>query len=111
MAAGILFFIVGNLIAWFQFNSQFVWSWWADKPLLSNLIFAIPMGVCFWHAIRHIVQDTGEMWPSKLIGFGVSNVIYGLLTYYFLKEGIFEAKTLISMILSVMIILIQIFWK
>jgi len=108
---GILFFLIGNILAWFQFNSQFVWKWWEDKPILSNLIFAVPMGICFWYAIKHIVAETNELWASKLIGFGVSNVVFALLTYLLLKESVFTAKTMTCLFLACLIILIQIFWK
>jgi hypothetical protein len=108
---GILFFILGNLMAWFQFNSQFVWKWWEDKPILSNLIFAFPMGICFWYAIKNIFSETNQLWASKLIGFGVSNVIFAILTYALLKESILTAKTMTCLVLATLIIMIQIFWK
>jgi len=109
--AGLLYFFLGNLIAWFQFNAQFVWPWWKDKPFVSNFLFAIPMGVCFWHAIKQIVLATDELWASKLIGFGVSNVVFGVMTYIFLKESMFTPKTLSCLVLAGLIIAIQIFWK
>jgi len=108
---GSLFFIIGNILAWFQFNSQFVWEWWKDKPILPNVIFAIPMGLCFWYAVKYIVEDTGLLWTSKLVGFGVSNVIFAILTYALLKESILVPKTLICLFLSVIIIGIQVTWK
>jgi len=108
---GSLLFVIGNILAWFQFNSQFVWEWWKDKPILSNVIFAIPMGLCFWYAIRYIVEDTGLLWTSKLVGFGISNVIFAILTYALLKESILVPKTLICLFLSVIIIGIQVTWK
>ena len=108
---GSLFFVVGNILAWFQFNSQFVWDWWKDRPILSNLIFAIPMGLCFWYAVKYIVEDTGQLWSSKLIGFGVGNIIFAIFTYIFLKESMFAPKTLLCLFLSAVIISIQIFWK
>ena len=111
MKQGILLFVIGNIIAWFQFNSQFVWEYWKAKPLLSNLIFSVPMGLCFWYAIKYIVEDAGALWPSKLIGFGVSNVVFAVLTWLILKESILTAKTISCLALGMMIILIQIYWK
>tara|TARA_B100000131_G_scaffold224532_1_gene216130 strand:- start:10 stop:345 length:336 start_codon:yes stop_codon:yes gene_type:complete len=111
MIAGVILFLLGNVLAWFQFNSQFVWPWWSTRPLLSNAIFAIPMGICFWYAIRHIVDATGLLWSSKLIGFGVSNLVFAVLTYTLLKESIFEPKTMVCLVLSVAIIAIQVMWK
>ena len=111
LTTGVLFFLVGNVIAWFQFNSQFVWPWWKDKPFVSQIIFAIPMGLCFWYAIKNIVDETGELWASKLIGFGASNVVFAIMTYLLLKESIFTTKTMTCLALSSVIIGIQIFWK
>jgi hypothetical protein len=108
---GILFFFFANIMAWFQYNSQFVWDWWKDKPLLANGIFAIPVGLCFWHATKNIVEATGELWAGKLLGFGVSNMIFAILTYAIMKESIFTAKTMTCLFLAVLIILVQIFWK
>jgi hypothetical protein len=110
-SVGILFFVIGNVLAWFQFNSQFVWDWWKDKPFISSFLFAIPMGVCFWYAVRNVVEATGELWASKLVGFGVSNIIFGILTYILLRESIFTAKTMSCLILSIAIIAIQVLWK
>ena len=111
MLLGILFFLVGNILAWFQYNSQFVWEYWKDKIVLSNLLFAVPMGMCFWMAVKNIVASTNELWASKLVGFGVSNAVFAVMTYIFMKESIFTAKTMTCMILATAIIGIQIYWK
>jgi len=111
IALGILFFTIGNILAWFQYNSQFVWKWWENRPLLTNAIFAIPMGICFWHAIKNIFSATDQLWAAKLIGFGVSNVIFAIFTYLFLNESIFTPKTITCLFLASLIITIQIFWK
>jgi hypothetical protein len=111
MAAGILFFVVANIFAWFQLNSQFVWSWWSTRPLTSSLIFSIPVGLLFWHAIKNTVEASGSLWTSKLIGFGVGNIIFAMLTWFLMKESIFTAKTMTSLTLAGVIIVIQILWK
>ena len=111
IALGILFFVIGNILAWFQYNSQFVWKWWEDRPLLANVIFAIPMGICFWYAIKNIYLTTDQLWASKLIGFGISNVIFAIFTYFFMNESIFTPKTMTCLLLASLIIAIQIFWK
>tara|TARA_R100000664_G_scaffold34166_1_gene54560 strand:+ start:1816 stop:2160 length:345 start_codon:yes stop_codon:yes gene_type:complete len=107
---GIVFFTLGNILAFFQFNAQFIWPWFKDKPLLTNAIFAIPMGMCFWYAVKHIVGETGLLWTSKLVGFGVSNVIFALLAYLFMKESMFTYKTMTCMLLAGAILMIQFSW-
>tara|TARA_Y100000310_G_scaffold133860_1_gene132822 strand:+ start:965 stop:1309 length:345 start_codon:yes stop_codon:yes gene_type:complete len=108
---GILFFILGNIIAWFQFNAQFLWPWWKSRPLVPQFLFAIPMGLCFWYAIKYIVEESGALWTSKLVGFGVGHVVFAIMTYVFMKEDMFTTKTMTCLFLSSIIIGIQIFWK
>jgi hypothetical protein len=108
---GLLYFLMGNILLWFQINSQFVWDWWKDKAILSNLIFAIPTGLCLWMGVKNIVNSTGELWASKLLGFGVSNFVFAVMTYLMMKESILTAKTLTCLLLAAIIIAIQILWK
>ena len=111
MKLGIFLFALANVLAWFQFNSQFVWKWFENKPLITNVIFAMPMGICFWYAVKYTVEDTGQLWSSKLVGFGVSNIVFAVLTYAIMKESMLTPKTMMCLTLGTMIILIQIFWK
>ena len=111
MKYGILFMALANILAWFQFNSQFVWPWFKDKPILTNLIFAVPMGVCFWYGIKLIVEASGQLWTSKLVGFGVGNIIFAAMTWAMLNETPFTSKTMACLFLAFLIILIQLFWK
>ena len=107
----ILFFTLGNILGWFQFNAQFAWPWWKEKPFTSQFLFAIPMGLCFWYAIKYIVEESGELWTSKLVGFGVGHTVFAIMTYVFMKESMLTAKTMTCLSLSSIIIGIQIFWK
>ena len=108
---GLTFFLVGNIIAWFQYNNQFVWDWWKDKPIFTNLIFAPFVGMCFWYGTKNIVSVTNELWASKLLAFGVSNFVFAVMTYSLMKESMFTTKTLTCLALAGIIILIQLFWK
>jgi hypothetical protein len=108
---GVLLFTIANIMAWFQFNSQFVWPWWEDKPIFTSLIFAVPLGVCYWYAVRYIVLSTDELWASKLVGFGVGNIVFAVLTYFIAKESMLTPKTMVCLSLAMVIILVQILWK
>ena len=60
---------------------------------------------------RYIAEHyDGEVWPGRFIGFSIGMLVYAVFTYYFLGEGM-NLKTTICLMLSVCIILIQIFWK
>ena len=111
MSTGILFFFIGNIIAWFQFNSQFVWEWWKDKPLLTASIYAIPAGMLYWYGTKYAYAGLGEVWGARFMAFSASYFVFPVLTYVLLKESMFTTKTMLCVMLSVCIVLIQLFWK
>lgn len=108
-ACGVL--AAAQTLVWFQLYSQYVWKWWADKPLHAALIYGIPASLCFWYATRMIVDSTSEAWTARLLGFGMSYLTFPLLTWWLLNESMFTMKTMLCVTLSFMIIAIQLGWK
>jgi len=53
----------------------------------------------------------GEVWGPRLLGFGLSYLVFPVLTYYYFGESMFAPKTLICIGLSFSIVGIQVFWK
>ena len=104
-------FAVGQTLGWFQLNSQFVWDWWKDKPILSAVLFSVPTGICFWYGIKLAYEDMGEVWGPRFLIFSMSYFTFPLLTYYFLNETMFTAKTVLCVFLSFMIVGVQLLWK
>lgn len=107
---GILFLIGGHIIAWFQLNSQFKWDWAKEHTLIMALI-GIPCSYFFIWGTKYTVEGmSGLLWPTRFIGFGIGMVIYAILVNHFFSEG-FNVKTIISLLLAVILICIQVFWK
>jgi len=106
-----LLFAVGQTFGWFQLNSQFVWTWWEDRPILSAALFSIPTGICFWYGMKIAHQEMGEVWGPRLLIFGMSYLTFPLLTWWLLHESMFSPKTLICIALSFTIVGIQLFWR
>tara|TARA_R110000751_G_scaffold46421_4_gene104498 strand:+ start:346 stop:531 length:186 start_codon:yes stop_codon:yes gene_type:complete len=61
--------------------------------------------------MKFAVEEMGEAWGPRLLGFGLSYLVFPFLTYYYFGESVFSPKTLICIILSVIIVGIQVFWK
>jgi multidrug transporter EmrE-like cation transporter len=75
------------------------------------ILASIPSGWLFLKSVQYFVTAfNGEIWPSRLIGYGIGVVVFTLMSYYLFKEPL-SLKTLICLGLSVAIILIQILWK
>ena len=108
---GMLLFIAGHTLAWFQLNSQFVWDWWREHPILTIAIYSIPVGLCFLYGTKLVVGSTGALWTSRFIAFAASYFTFPLFTWWFMNESPFTAKTIICSLLAFLIIIIQVAWR
>jgi len=107
---GLLFFLGAHLVTWFQLNGQFIWNWFEKNNFILAL-FGIPISYLYIYGTKYTVEHfEGIMWPARFIGFGVGILVYALFVGIFFKEGI-TLKTLTSLLLSLSLIFIQVFWK
>ena len=51
-----------------------------------------------------------SLWSVRLIGFSMGVLTFTFLTYIYLKEGL-NMKNTITLVLSIVIVLMQVFWK
>lgn len=111
LITGLLLFIVGQSLIWFQTNGQFIWPWFKRNPLIISLIAGTGISYMFILATR-LVADyyDGALWPGRFIAQASGIVIFAGLTFVLLDEGI-TMKTAISLILAFTIIAIQILWN
>ena len=108
---GSLILLFGQICAWFLNNSQFVWRWWSDKPVLTCLIWAGPASLAFWWGSKWSYEGLGTAWSSRLLGFGLSYISFPLLTWIFLGESAFTPKNVVSSLLAFTLVSIQVFWR
>ena len=104
-------FVVAHVFAWYTHNSQFVWDFWSDKPILSNIVFGIPAGLLFWYGTKYAVQASGLLWSARFVAFSLSYVAFPTLTWWYMGESMFTTKTFLCTILAFLIILVQIVVK
>ena len=99
--------VITNIFVWFQMNGQFLKN--APAWISSKLfVFAMgaPLGVAFWYGTKWYYEYFGNYWYVRPIGFGIGTLTFGLLTWILLNE-VPDTRTIISLILSVIIIIIQ----
>jgi hypothetical protein len=107
---GILFGIVGQIGSFFQLQGAVKYNWY-EKYSWLIMAFGIPLSWVYMQYTNYIVRGfNGELWPSRLIGFGIGIIIFTLMSYVLFKEPL-TIKTVICLILGFAIIGIQIFWK
>tara|TARA_B100000214_G_C23870192_1_gene582245 strand:- start:155 stop:520 length:366 start_codon:yes stop_codon:yes gene_type:complete len=105
-----------HVLVWFSANGQFI----KDSSLenfFSNhgLLFAMGIGPIIgalgFYGSRIIYEAmSGSVWQIRFIGFGLSYLVFPILTWVLLGETMLTAKTIVCILLSFLILLIQIYY-
>ena len=99
----ILFFT--QIVIWFQLNAQVKWDWFKDNYLLLSIL-GMPISYALLLSTKYGWGGFGELWPIRLLGFAVGMMTFPIITYLMLGESI-TLKTLISLILAAVIMILQ----
>jgi hypothetical protein len=109
LGLGLIF--IGQALIWFQTNGQFVWDSFKRNPLGLAIVFGTIISYLLIKGTFFIVRYfDGMLWPGRFIAFGLGIISFTALTWYYLGEG-FTTKTVISLLLAVLLVIIQILWK
>lgn len=110
VSLGLIFFFAGQILGWFQLNSQYLYEWWKDKPLASAVCFGLPTSVLFWYAWKFTTAGFDSVWSSRFIGSMTGFVVFPILTWFLLGETMFTFKTISCLMLTFLILFIQIYY-
>jgi len=104
---GLLFMFVAQIGTFIQLNVSAKYNWFEKYPI-QILLFSVPISWLYIISVKKLIQSfEGELWPQRILGFGVGIIVFAAMSYIFFKEPI-TLKTIICLILSCIIILIQI---
>ena len=102
-----LIFIFNNIVIWYQLNGQLEWEFWkSPKGIALALLMGIPITALFWLCTKWGYAGFGNLWAVRFLAFGTSMLVFPIMTYFYLGETI-TLKTLISIILAFIIMLLQ----
>lgn len=102
--------IVAQVLTFLQLQGSAKWGWYEKHPI-ATLLISIPISWCFIKSVNaYIIAYGGEIWPSRLIGFGIGVIVFTAMSILIFNETI-STKTFVCLMLSVTIILIQVYWK
>jgi|TARA_R100000081_G_scaffold64809_1_gene33084 hypothetical protein len=107
---GILFFALGHIGAFLQLNGQFKWEWFKNNEWVIAAFGFILSFFYIWGTKYTVTGTEGLLWPARFIGFGVGVIIYAVMVSWLFGEGL-STKTIISLLISIALISIQVFWK
>ena len=112
LGIGVALFVVLHIMIWFSTNLQFVSETAAQKSLAVTLALSIPISLCAYYGSRFTYEALeNSVWAVRFIGFGTSYLIFPILTWVLLRESMLTPKTLVCILLSIIIVCIQVFWK
>lgn len=107
---GLLLGGIAQIVTFIQFQAQFKWEW-ARQNWFVMACLGIPVSMLHIISVKHAVEYyNGELWPSRMLGFAVSTIVFASMAYFWFNES-FDLKTTVCTILAVCILFIQIYWK
>ena len=81
------------------------------KALTLSIALAVPITLLAFNGSRLVYESLEDSaWAARFVGFGVSYLVFPILTWVFLDESMFTVKTMLCIALSCVIIGIQVFW-
>ena len=107
---GIIYGIFGQVLSFLQLQGSIKYGWFQKYPIII-LLSAIPTTWIYIKSVEYLVAwSDGQLWPSRLIGFGIGIIVFVTLSMILFKEPL-TLKTLTCLMLAASILLVQIFWK
>jgi hypothetical protein len=103
-------YLLAQVFTFYQLQGHLWNKWIKDNPLMMTLL-GVPVGYIVILASREMVNIyNGQTWPNRMIGFTLGVIVFTIMTWFYLKEPL-TPKTLVCLVLSCMILIIQLFWK
>ena len=107
---GIFLIVIAQILSYVQLQGPSKWEF-VKKHQYAFVLLGIPIGFILINSTRLINSHFGgSTWPGRLIGQSIGVLMFTILSYLVFKEGM-TMKTGVCVALSVIIILIQIYWK
>jgi hypothetical protein len=107
---GIMYGLLGQIGSYLQLQGAMKLGWY-PKYFWPVLLMSVPLSWFYIKSVEYFVAAfDGQLWPSRLIGFGLGIVVFSIMSHYLFKEP-FSPKTIVCIGLGITIIGIQILWK
>jgi len=107
---GILWGLVAQVITFLQLQGQMKYA------ILKNntwflVLMGLPISYMFMQSVKQIILAfNGQIFPSRFIGFSIGIIVFVIMSKLLFNEVI-TVKSIICILLSIFIILVQVFMK
>jgi hypothetical protein len=107
---GVIYMLLAQSGTFIQLQGNARYDWFSKYPIIL-LLSGIPLTWLYILSTKNMVLAfNGQMWPTRILGFGIGVIVFAFMSHYLFKEPI-TFKTILCLLLSLIIILIQIFMK
>lgn len=107
---GLIYSLIGHILTFIQIQGILKYEFLQNNKWIS-ILASMPISWLFILATQHLVDYfSGEIWPSRLIGFSVGAIVFTIMSIILFSENI-SLKTGICLILAITILTIQFVWK
>ena len=102
-------FTMMHVCVWWATNAQFIEGWDKANAFFLSLGLSVPITLLAFFSSKYAYEALDQQaWSVRFLGFGISYLVFPLLTWVFLHETMFTWKTMVCIFLSFLIIYIQI---
>ena len=107
---GFVYGFIAQVLTFLQLQGNIKWNWYERYPFII-LGMSIPISWLYIKSVEYFVYGfNGEIWPSRLIGFGIGIIVFALMSFFLFNEAI-NLKTFVCLILACGILGIKLFWR
>jgi hypothetical protein len=107
---GTFYGFIGQVISFLALQGSYKYNFLKDNEWIV-IASGMPTAFFFYKSVHHfIVAFNGEMWPSRLLGYSIGAIVFYFMSAILFKEAL-TMKTVVCLILSLVIMLVQIYWK
>ena len=107
---GILFGLLGQVGTFMQLQGSYKYGWY-EKYQWLVILASVPLGWLYIKSVNYFIAGfEGQIWPSRLVGFGVGVIVFTLMSLYLFNEPL-NVKNGICLGLGFCIIMVQLFVK
>jgi len=107
---GALYGLVAQILTFLQLQGNVKYNWYQKYPWII-LGMSVPVSWLYIKSVECIVKYyNGELWPSRLIGFCIGIIVFGLMSKFLFDEAL-TLKTIVCLTLAATILLIQLYWR
>jgi hypothetical protein len=105
---GISYGLIAQILTFIQIQGYVKYQTFKEHTWLV-LLMGLPLSWLYMQSTKYLVlAGEGEIWPSRLVGFGVGIIVFTTMAYFLFGEPI-TIKTAISLLLAITIVCIQVF--